>query len=87
MNQRFEGWTIFVYWLQCSVDTLNYSDANQVIVSHSTFHHLVIIETKTVFCTLNVCCCLIKNPVKFPWKHHTTIPCDKPHTVPQITQD
>jgi len=37
-------------------------------------------------CTLNICCCLIKHPAKLPWKHHTTIPWDKPHAVPQITQ-
>ena len=30
---------------------------------------------------MNICCCLIKHPMKFPWKHHTTIPWDKPHTV------
>jgi len=38
-----------VCWLKCSVDKLNYSDANQVIVSHSTFYNLVITETKIVF--------------------------------------
>jgi len=74
--------------LKCRVDKLKYSDANQGTVSHSTFYHLVIIETKIVYkiCTLNVCCCLIKQPVKFPMKHHTTIRSDKRHTVPQITQ-
>ena len=50
INERLtEGWTIYVYWLKCNVDKLNYSDANQVIVSHSTFYHLVITETKIVF--------------------------------------
>ena len=43
INQRFEGWTIFVYWLKCSVDKLNYSNGNQKTVSHSTFYHFIII--------------------------------------------
>ena len=41
--------TQFLFWLKCSVDKLNYSDANQVILSHSTCYRLVITETKIVF--------------------------------------
>jgi hypothetical protein len=74
--------------LKCRFDKLNYSDANQGIVSLSTFYHLAIIETKIVYeiCSLNVRCCLIKHHVKFPSKYHTTISWDKPNTVPQIAQ-
>jgi len=32
--------------LKCRFDKLNYSDANQGTVSHSTFYHLAIIATK-----------------------------------------
>jgi hypothetical protein len=35
--------------LKCRFDQLNYSDANQGIVSLSTFYHLAIIETKIVY--------------------------------------